>query len=524
MTSIGQTFEATVRLRDRLRLVVALIHLEEQPTAFLLRELRHLLTRDAVVIHRHVVVDTRELGLARYLPDVVGGARASQRHDLVVFGHVHRGSDRVQEPRDLLGRGPPVGNRRDDRRWPLAVVTGHEDLRDRSLVGLRIDLEIAVTLDAELWDVGEPGRVGVLAQREQYGLAGDVELGARDRLRAAASALVRLAKLVADEAHAARVSPLRREDLDRRREIHEVDALTLGLGELFLVDDHLIATAAVDDRDVIGAEPPGGRCTVHRGVAATQHHDVLPHLDRAAAIGALEEHDPRHHTIGIEVLDLRRIVRLEATGGHEHGVVLVVQLPQPHIATDVGRKAQLNVLVDDPVDVAVDDLARQTERRHARERGAPRLIERVEHGNAEAELREVARGRETRASGADDRDAPARRADDRRRRLRVAVPIDAHIRVSPVRQELLHVADRERLVDLFAPARGLARRGAHGAADRGHWVRIESELPRLLVLAGRREVEIPAAVRLHGTGFLTRDVVLVPGRPDLHHLVQLSHA
>src|SRR6185436_4008141 len=54
--------------------------------------------------------------------------------------------------------------------------------------------------------------------------------------------------------------------------------------------------------------------------------------------------------------------------------------------------------------------------------------------------------------------------------------------------------------------------------------RIESELPCLLELAGRREVEISAAVGLHGTGFLTRDVVLVPGRPDLHHLVQLSHA
>src|SRR6185503_18622439 len=106
---------------------------------------------------------------------------------------------------------------------------------------------------------------------------------------AAAPALVRLAELVADEPYAARVSPLRREDLDRRREIHEVDALALGLGELLFVDDHLVATAAVDDRDVIGAEPPRGRGAVHRGVATAEDHDILPDLHRPTAICALEE-------------------------------------------------------------------------------------------------------------------------------------------------------------------------------------------------------------------------------------------
>src|SRR5207244_9410822 len=106
---------------------------------------------------------------------------------------------------------------------------------------------------------------------------------------------------------------------------------------------------------------------------------------------------------------------LEAAGGDEHGVVFVVELLQRHIATDVRRQSQLDVLVDDPVDVAVDDLARKTERWHARERRAAGLIERVEYGHAEAELREVARRRDPRAAGTDDRHAPARRAGHRPR-------------------------------------------------------------------------------------------------------------
>jgi predicted RNA-binding protein associated with RNAse of E/G family len=48
-------------------------------------------------------------------------------------------------------------------------------------------------------------------------------------------------------------------------------------------------------------------------------------------------------------------------------------------------------------------------------------------------------------------------------------------------------------------------------------------LPAFFELTGRRKVQITAAVGLHRTGFLARNVFLVPAGADLYDLVQLSH-
>src|SRR5438046_4416742 len=120
-------------------------------------------------------------------------------------------------------------------------------------------------------------------------------------------------------------------------------------------------------------------------------------------------------------------------------------------------------------------------------------------------------------------DCAARRTEHRRWLLGVGVSVIADVLVSPAGEQLLHVADRQRLIDLFAPAGRLARRGAHGSADRGHRIRVERELPALFELAGRREVQISPAVGLHGARFLAGDVLLVLGGTDLYDLVELSH-
>jgi hypothetical protein len=312
------------------------------------------------------------------------------------------------------------------------------------------------------------------------------------------------------------------DDLDRRCEVDELHALALGLGELLLVDDHLVAAAAVDDVDLFRAEPPRRRRAVHRGVTTAEHHDPLPHLDRPAAVCALEEHDARHDAGGILAGDAG-VVRLEAAGRDEDRVVRVVELAERYILAHERRQAQLDVLVDDAVDVAVDDLAWQAEWRHARERRPTRLVQRVVDRDPKPELAEIARRGEAGAARTDDRHLPTRRSEHRRRRLGVRMSIDADVLVAPVREELLHVADRERLVDLFAAARGLARGGADRSADRRHRVRIERELPGLLEFACRGEVQVSPAVGLHRTGFLARDVVLIPAGTDLYDLVQLSH-
>ncbi len=200
-----------------------------------------------------------------------------------------------------------------------------------------------------------------------------------------------------------------------------------------------------------------------------------------------------------------------------------MKLAERHVAADEGREPEVDVLVDDAGDIAVDHLARETERRHARERGPAGLIERVVHGDAEAELREVARRREAGAARTNHGDLAARRSEDRRGRLGVSAAVDGDVLVRPVGEELLHVADREGLIDLLPPACRLAWRGADRSADRSHGIRVERELPAFFELASGREVQITAAVRLHRAGFLARDVFLVPSGADLYDLVELSH-
>src|SRR3989442_1592863 len=98
------------------------------------------------------------------------------------------------------------------------------------------------------------------------------------------------------------------------------------------------------------------------------------------------------------------VSRLEAARGDEDGVEALGELAELHVTADVGGHLQLDVLVHDPGDVAVDDLARQPEGRDPGERRAAGLVERVVDRDAESELREVARRRQSRAPGPDDRD------------------------------------------------------------------------------------------------------------------------
>jgi len=65
-----------------------------------------------------------------------------------------------------------------------------------------------------------------------------------------------LPRAVPDELHAANVAARVGEDLDRRREVHELHSLACRLAELLFVHDHLVAATAVDDVDLLGPEAP----------------------------------------------------------------------------------------------------------------------------------------------------------------------------------------------------------------------------------------------------------------------------
>ena len=124
------------------------------------------------------------------------------------------------------------------------------------------------------------------------------------------------------------------DDLDRRDERLEHDALLLGGVDLFGPRGHLGARAAVEDRHLLGAEAQGGAGRVDGGVAAADHRDALADIDRAVDVVGLEERErfgdalavlARHADVGA----------LRSADAEEHGLVAVVlQALQREVATE----------------------------------------------------------------------------------------------------------------------------------------------------------------------------------------------
>ena len=84
------------------------------------------------------------------------------------------------------------------------------------------------------------------------------ELAAGNRLRGAAAAGVGWTELGALKGHALDLAAPVGDDLDRRGEELELDALEARLVLLLLVDDHLLRATPVQDGARLGAEPQGG--------------------------------------------------------------------------------------------------------------------------------------------------------------------------------------------------------------------------------------------------------------------------
>src|SRR6185312_1213500 len=81
-------------------------------------------------------------------------------------------------------------------------------------------------------------------------------------------------------------------------------------------------------------------------------------------------------------------------------------------------------------------------------------------------------------------------------------------------EEALHRPDRQRPIDVAAPARTLAWRGADVGAHRRDRVRLTRQDVALLEPALGGQVEVATAVRPDRAGFLAFDVALEPGGVD----------
>ena len=184
-------------------------------------------------------------------------------------------------------------------------------------------------------------------------------------------------------------------------------------------------------------------------------------------------------------------------------VVALAQLLERDVAPDLHVVVELHAVLGNPVDVELDDVARQPEGGHADEGGPAPGRQRLVDVDLVAPAAELLGGGEPGRPGTDDGDAsPGRRLDD---------DVVRHVvGVVPVDQEALHRPDGEGLVDIRAAAGLLARCRADVPADGRDRVRIAGEDVALLepTLGGQHQVA--PAVRVDRAAFLALDVALKP--------------
>ena len=437
------------------------------------------------------------------------------RQDVVELGHVVapragdldvRADRYVGPPRqvaiDRVGTLLAVAGRLDQRRRTGHEVAAGEHAAHVRRVGRRVDLDPAA-VDLERRLDRQEGQVGRLRHGRDHGLGRDLELGTLDRDRRAATRGVGLAKPVSDEADGGDL-PVLADDLDRAGQELHPDAFALGLAQLLLVDDELGAGPPVDDRDAVGAVAEAGPGAVPRGVAAADDDDVGTDGERLAEVGLLHEVDAVVDTLEVGAGDVEGH-RVHRARGDRDAIVVALELVERDVHADLRVEHELHAESLDEADIHLDRLARQAECRHADEHRAATVREAVEDRDPVALHRQLTGDRQPGRPGADDRDPLVARRD-----------LGHHVRdaggLVPFDQEPLHGPDRERPVDVAAPAGPLAGCRADVRAHRRDRVGVAGQDVALLEPALRGQIQVAAAVRPHGAGFLAFDVALEPGR------------
>src|SRR6476661_2885980 len=349
---------------------------------------------------------------------------------------------------DQVGDALALADRRDEVGRVDHVVARGPDVRE---LGAQVLVEERHAAAIAVWkQVAKEAAVLLLADRDQDHVAGNDELGARNRFRSAATLLVRLAELILLALEADNLAVLA-DHLDRGDQVHDLDALDLRLFELELFDRDLLDRAPIGHDRGFGAHSHHAADTVHRGEATTDGDAVLADPDiLCAEVNVLEELEARHDTVKLLARDAEALRGL-AAGRDQDGVKVVDQILEGEVTADLDVVADLDAEIKDLLDFFHDDVAGQAPLRHSCPHHATRHRLHLEDGDLVALACKLPGRAKAVDPGADDTGS---QAVPRRRNLASGL-------ATVIGRDPLQVADADRRIDFLTAAGLLAGAGAH---------------------------------------------------------------
>ena len=291
------------------------------------------------------------------------------------------------------------------------------------------------------------------------------------------------------------------DDLDRRAQEAELNALFTCLCDLSLVGGHLRLAAAVDDIGLVSAEAHSAAADVHCDVAAADDRALF------AYFGVLVEIDLAHE-INAAVNALQSLAGNTERGGllcadaeEEALVALSAQLVERDILADLNAASELNAHLAQNVDLGVHNVLFKAEAGDAGGEHAAGDLILLEHGHGVAHVGKIICAAQTGRAAADDGDlliialagltVSAQRGNIARFGMQLLLG-----------DELLDLVDSDGIVDSAAGACILAAAVADTAADGGEGVILLDELERVKIAALCGHLDVALDCDMRGAGGL----------------------
>ena len=245
---------------------------------------------------------------------------------------------------------------------------------------------------------------------------------------------------------------------------------------------------------------------VERHVSAADDDHPAPELDLEAAVDVEQELDGAQHPVELVTGQIQAPSPARADG-EEQRLMARQQVSQRHVVTDAARELHVDAELQDGVDLASDDPARQSILGDAQHHHPSKPVGGLVDGDRMARQAQLVRRREAGGPTPDHADGRQRRRGYRAVRLVPDRVRGEAFDAEALRDEPLQGADCHRRVDGAAPARRLAGRSAHPAADRRERVGGPGDEIGVAVAPFGDGRDVGAGVGVDGAGSSARLVV-----------------